>query len=38
MPALRGVDLVLSTEGQQPEAVAERIRAARPAQLLTARP
>lgn len=38
MPALRGVNLVLSTEGQQPEAVAGRIRTARPAQLLTATP
>lgn len=38
MPALHGVDFVLSTEGQNPEAVAERIRAARPAQLLTATP
>jgi hypothetical protein len=28
MPALTGVDLVLSTEGQRPEAVADRIRAA----------
>jgi GTPase SAR1 family protein len=33
MPALRGVDLVLGTEGQRPEAVAERIRASRPDQL-----
>lgn len=33
MPALRGIDLVLSTEGEQPEAVAERIRTARPDQL-----
>ena len=33
MPALSGVDLVVSTEGQTPEAVAERIRAARPDQL-----
>lgn len=39
MPALRGVDLVLSTEGQRPEAVAERIRAACPDQLApSARP
>jgi cytidylate kinase len=30
MPRLRGFDLVLTTEGQRPEAVAERIRAARP--------
>ena len=30
MPALGGVDLVVSTERQRPEAVAERIRAARP--------
>lgn len=35
MPALRGVHLVLSTEGRHPEAVAERIRAARPDQLLS---
>lgn len=33
MPALHGVDLVLSTESQRPEAVAERIRAARPERL-----
>jgi adenylylsulfate kinase-like enzyme len=33
MPALRGVDLVLSTEGERPEAVAARIRAARPDRL-----
>jgi chloramphenicol 3-O-phosphotransferase len=38
MPALRGVDLVLSTEGQRPEAVAERIRAARPDQLVEPAP
>ena len=39
MPALRGVDLVLSTDGQKPEAVAQRIRAARPNRLLApARP
>ena len=30
MPALAGVDLVLSTEGERPEDVAARIRAARP--------
>jgi hypothetical protein len=30
MPALRGVDLVLSSEGQRPEAVAPHIRAALP--------
>ena len=30
MPALAGVDLVLSTEGQRGEDVAARIRAARP--------
>lgn len=35
MPALRGVDLVLSTERQRPEVVAERIHAALPDQLLT---
>jgi hypothetical protein len=35
MPALRGVDLVLSTEGQHAEAAAERIRAARPDELGT---
>jgi GTPase SAR1 family protein len=34
MPALRGVDLVLTTEGQRPEAVAERIRAACPDRLV----
>lgn len=34
MTALNGVDLVLSTEGQRPENVAERIRAARPDQLI----
>jgi hypothetical protein len=33
MPAVAGVDLVLSTEGERPEDVAARIRAARPAQL-----
>jgi hypothetical protein len=33
MPALAGVDLVLSTEGEHPEDVAARIRAACPAQL-----
>jgi adenylate kinase family enzyme len=33
MPALRGVDLVLSTEGQRAETVAQRIRAARPDEL-----
>jgi predicted kinase len=33
MPALSGVDLVLSTEGQRPEDVAARIRAACPAWL-----
>jgi adenylate kinase family enzyme len=38
MPALRGVDLVLSTEDQHPEAVAQRIRAARPEQLLNPAP
>jgi hypothetical protein len=34
MPNLHGVDLVVSTEGQPPEAVAERIRAALPDQLV----
>jgi hypothetical protein len=38
MPALRGVDLVLSTDGQHPEAVAQRIRAARPEQFLNPAP
>lgn len=33
MPALNGVDLVLSTEGQRAEAVAARVRAARPDEL-----
>jgi energy-coupling factor transporter ATP-binding protein EcfA2 len=33
MPALLGVDLVLSTEGEHADAVAERIRAARPERL-----
>jgi ribose 1,5-bisphosphokinase PhnN len=33
MPALRGIDLVLSTEGQRPEAVARRIRDAHPGRL-----
>ena len=37
MPALSGVDLVLSTEGQRPEAVAEGIRAALPSQLVAPR-
>jgi len=36
MPALHGVDLVVSTEDQRPEAVVERIRAARPDALLPA--
>jgi len=31
MPGLSGVDLALRTEGQRPEATAERIRAALPA-------
>jgi chloramphenicol 3-O-phosphotransferase len=31
MPALPGVDLVLATDGQRPEDVAERLRAAHPA-------
>jgi hypothetical protein len=34
MPALRGVDLVVSTEGERPEAVAARIRAALPGDVL----
>ena len=34
MPTLDGVDLVLSTEGERAEAVTERIRAARPDQLM----
>lgn len=38
MPALHGIDLVLSTEGQRPEDVAQRIRAARPEQLLAQPP
>lgn len=38
MPALNGVGLVLNTEGQRPEAVAQRIRAARPDELGTAGP
>ena len=33
MPSLRGVDLVVGTEGQRPEAVAARIRAALPGQV-----
>ena len=33
--ALRGVDLVVSTEGQRPETVAQRIRDAHPGRLLT---
>ncbi len=33
MPALQGVDLVLSSEGERGEDIAERIRAARPDQL-----
>jgi len=36
MPALAGVDLVVSTEGQRPEDVAARIRAARPDRLAPA--
>jgi Mrp family chromosome partitioning ATPase len=35
MPALRGIDLVVSTEGQRPETVAQRIRDAHPGRLLT---
>jgi len=38
MPALRDVQLVLSTEGERPEAVAERIRAACPGELRGAPP
>jgi GTPase SAR1 family protein len=34
MPALSGVDVVLSTEGQRPDAVADRIRAALPSRLV----
>jgi ribose 1,5-bisphosphokinase PhnN len=33
MPALRGVNLVLSTDGQRPETVAQRIREAHPGRL-----
>jgi hypothetical protein len=33
MPALRGIDLVVSTEGQHPETVAQRIRDAHPGRL-----
>jgi cytidylate kinase len=33
MPTLRGVDLVVSTEGERPEEAAARIRAALPAQI-----
>jgi dephospho-CoA kinase len=35
MPALRGIDLVVSTEHQRPEAVAQRIRGAHPGRLGT---
>ena len=35
MPALRGIDLVLNTEGQRPESGAQRVREARPDRLLT---
>ena len=35
MPALQGFELILSTDGQRPQAVADRIRAARPDQLVT---
>jgi len=38
MTALRGVDLVLRTEGEDPEGVAERIRDACPDQLVTLAP
>jgi hypothetical protein len=33
MSALRGIDLVVSTEGQRPEMVAQRIRDAHPRRL-----
>jgi GTPase SAR1 family protein len=36
MPGLSGVDLVVTTEAQRPEAVAERIRAALPGHLVAA--
>jgi hypothetical protein len=36
MPALSGVDLVVTTEAQRPEAVAQRIRAALPGHLVAA--
>ena len=36
MPALSGVDLVVTTEGQRPEAVAQRIREALPVHLVAA--
>ena len=35
MPSLRGIDLVVSTEGQRPEVVAQRIREAQPGRLRT---
>jgi hypothetical protein len=35
MPALHGIDLVVSTEGQRPETVAQRIRDAHPSRLVT---
>jgi len=37
MPALAGVDLVLSTEGQRPQILAERIRTACPVKLTAGR-
>jgi len=38
MPALAGVDLVLSSEGERPRILAERIRAACPVKLTAGRP
>ena len=38
MPALSGVDLVLSTERQRPEAVADRIRVALPSHPVASAP
>ena len=38
MPGLRAVDLIVTTEGQRPEAVAQRIRTALPDQLLPTTP
>jgi hypothetical protein len=34
MPALQGVDLVVSTDGERPQTVAQRIRAALPGELV----